>query len=164
MSSYLAQRLPVHMLPSFYVQLDALPLTGNGKIDRTALPAPANVNVLVPEPEEAALHSPVEERIAAAWREVLGVEHVGLDDNFFDIGGTSLLLIKVRSILQAQLDRAIPVTWMFEWTTVRKLAERLGAGSPGAAIEDSGVAGAQTQANKQRNAFARIRGAMGGTQ
>jgi acyl carrier protein len=91
--------------------------------------------------------------VAGAWRQVLGADHVGLDDNFFDIGGNSLLLVSVHTRLQERFNRKIPVAELFAYTTVRALSERLGGSVP-----DSGSwLAAQNQAEKQRAAFARAR-------
>jgi acyl carrier protein len=91
---------------------------------------------------------------------VLQAANVGLDDNFFDIGGTSMQLIRVRAELQKQLDRQIPVTWMFEFTSVRALADKLRDGDDKTASAAMGAA--QDQARKQRDAFARMRAMKGG--
>jgi len=162
-SEFLSSRLPAQMMPAFYTQIDALPLTGNGKIDRAALPLPAaGTRGSNPEPG-----SPLQERVSALWRKVLDANDVSLDDNFFDIGGSSLLLIAIRTELQRQLERSIPVTWMFEFTTIRALAEKLQEGGSTAAsapVErvQGSMDAAQEQARRQREAFARIRAVKGG--
>ncbi|MBV9787370.1 MAG: amino acid adenylation domain-containing protein, partial [Chloroflexi bacterium] len=121
---YLQRRLPEYMIPAVFVPLDALPLTPSGKIDRKALPA---VDGARPTLEESyvAPRTPVEEVLARIWAEVLGLDRVGMDDNFFDLGGHSLqanlLLSRVRDAFQVSL----PLQTMFESTTVAVLAERL---------------------------------------
>ena len=145
------------MLPSLYVPLAALPLNRNGKVDRAALPAPA-AHAQAPAPAAPA-GSSMEAVVAAIWQHVLG-KPTGLDDNFFDVGGTSLLLIAVRTGLQESLDRAIPVTWMFECTTVRSLASRLVEGVPAAPMKK--LNDASVRSERRRDAFARAR-AMRGT-
>ena len=86
---------------------------------------------------------------------------VSLDDNFFDVGGTSLLLIAVRTGIQEQLDRQIPVTWMFEYTTIRALANRLSepVETVAASPEEKTPHVMQSRIQKQRMAFARVRAA-----
>ncbi len=119
--------LPPYMLPAAWVVLDALPLTRNGKVDRRALPAPD----AVPAEREtggAAPRSGVEQAIAEAWCAVLGVESVGLDDNFFDLGGHSLLLARLRSRLQGRFPREVSIVVLFRCPTVRSLAEYLDGG------------------------------------
>ena len=124
LSEFLATQLPAHMMPAFYQRLAVFPLTSHGKVERQSLPFPYAGSRLQ---EHRMLHgaSPLEDRIASIWRRVLKTTEVGLDDNFFDVGGSSLLLIAVRTGLQEQLDRQIPVAWMFECTTIRELGKKL---------------------------------------
>ena len=123
----LSRRLPDHMLPSAWVTLDALPLTPNGKVDRRALPAPEARKM------DAARHvparTPAEVRIAGFWREVLGLEQVGVDDNFFEIGGHSLLLAKVHARLAASFPREVTMLDLFRHPTVRALAAFVDGGA-----------------------------------
>jgi acyl carrier protein len=109
------------MIPSAFVTLEALPLTPNGKVDRRALPAPDESR---PELEQVytAPRSEAEWAIAEVWKEALQVEEVGIHDNFFDLGGHSLLLIQVRNHLAETFECEIPVTNMFRHTTVAALA------------------------------------------
>ena len=92
----LRAKLPEYMVPNHFVTLDALPLTPNGKVDRKALPAPLTA-ASAPDDGSAVLMSAAEQRVADAWREVLGVQRIGLRDNFFDLGGHSLLLVKLQA-------------------------------------------------------------------
>jgi hypothetical protein len=121
----LGRRLPEHMLPSAYVRLEALPRTPNGKTDRGALPAPEAARReaarLVPP------RTPAEAAIAGLWREVLGVEEVGVEDNFFEIGGHSLLLARVHARVRGAFAREVTMVEMFRHTTVRALAAFLSA-------------------------------------
>jgi amino acid adenylation domain-containing protein len=128
----LRAELPPYMVPAAWVTLDALPLTRNGKTDRRALPAPD----AVPEERDtggAAPQSDVERAIAEAWQAVLGVESVGLDDNFFDLGGHSLLLARLRSRLAGRFPREVSIVVLFRYPTVRSLAEHLSGSEPAAA-------------------------------
>src|SRR5882724_2509290 len=124
---YLKQRLPEYMIPSSYVRLEQLPLTVNGKIDRRALPAPdgarpeLGVDFVAPRGE-------VELRVAGVWAEVLGITEVGVEDNFFEMGGHSLQMIRVQGKLQALFDRELPLVRLFEYSTVRRLAKYLNEG------------------------------------
>ncbi len=153
LSQFLAQRLPAQMMPAFYIGLPALPLTANGKVDRQALPAPQPG--AVSSRSRCLTHaSGLEYSIARIWQMVLAADEVGLDDNFFDIGGTSLLLIAVRTGLQEQLDRPIPVTWMFEYTTIRLLARKLGSPEDAGGNASNRMADA---ARRQRETFRRAR-------
>jgi hypothetical protein len=113
------------MVPAAFVVLERLPLTPSGKVDRGALPAPA-----APAASSATSHPPrsaLERSIAAAWREALALEQVGLHDNFFDLGGHSLLLAQVQRRLRGELGRELSMLELFQPPTVHGLAEHLGA-------------------------------------
>ncbi len=121
--------LPAHMVPSAFVQLDRLPLGPTGKVDRRALPAPAALE-RAETPQEAP-RTGLEERIAAVWREVLEVERVGLNENFFDLGGHSLLMARVHGRLQEELGRKVSMVELFQYPTVATLAAHLGGEAKG---------------------------------
>jgi natural product biosynthesis luciferase-like monooxygenase protein len=127
--SALRSRLPEVMVPAAVIVLDALPLTPNGKIDRRALPAPDQraARALAPASEPT---DGLQRRLAAIWCEVLGRPAVGVDDNFFDLGGHSLLTIQVASRLGQLLGRAVPITDLFRFPTIRGLAAHLGGEAP----------------------------------
>ena len=132
--SYLLDILPDYMVPADYLWLEKLPLTPNGKIDRNALPA---VNEL-PAGEDQAWSAPeseAEQTIAEIWGALLGVPKVGRDSNFFDLGGHSLLMIRVRSKLEEAFGTEIAITELFRHSTVRTLAKYLS----GANIESPAV-------------------------
>ncbi|OZF40216.1 non-ribosomal peptide synthetase [Rhodococcus sp. 14-2483-1-2] len=116
----LAERLPSYMIPSAFVVLDALPRGVNGKLDRQALPEPQFETA-----EFRAPTNPVEETVAAVFAEVLAVERVGLDDDFFALGGNSLIATQVVSRLGAALDTQVPVRSIFESPTVQSLARAI---------------------------------------
>jgi acyl carrier protein len=138
------------MMPAAFVPMDVLPLTPNGKVDRAALPDPRN-DARSAAPSEPA--GDLERLILQAWRELLGTDRIGLKDNFFDLGGNSLLLLGVHDRLQTDLGREIPVTALFEFTTVRALSDHLGgrSGSIASLTEQ------QARGQRQRGAFARER-------
>ena len=115
----LGERLPAYMVPAFVVPLDALPMTPGGKVDRRALPAPAPSSG---EAEFVPPATPDEQAIAAAWREVLGVERVGATDGFFSLGGHSLRAVKIIDRIEQTLGVRIPVSTVFNAPTVRGLA------------------------------------------
>ena len=120
--NYLAQRLPAYMAPSQFVVLDALPLTPNGKVDRKALPKLGDST----HPEPLAVpQTDMEKAIAAIWRKVLGIEQVGLHDNFFDLGGHSLLMVRAHAQIQQQSASEIPLVELFRYPTVSSLAAYL---------------------------------------
>jgi natural product biosynthesis luciferase-like monooxygenase protein len=120
---FLRTRLPDYMVPAGCVWLDALPRTANGKLDRNALPAWQGSR-----PEAAVFVSPatqLERRLAAIWSEVLQIHKVGADDNFFDLGGHSLLMAQVHNRLTEQLAIELPLVKLLEHPTVRSLARHL---------------------------------------
>ncbi|HEX3529757.1 MAG TPA: non-ribosomal peptide synthase/polyketide synthase, partial [Thermoanaerobaculia bacterium] len=119
----LAARLPAHMMPAALVALAELPLTPNGKLDRRALPRPDRLGA---PGERRAPRSAAEERIARVWADLLGFEHVGIDDDFFALGGHSLLATQAVSRLREALGIEVPLRDLFEAPTVAGLAERLG--------------------------------------
>jgi hypothetical protein len=108
------------MIPSAAIVLAELPLTPAGKVDRSKLPAPP-IEVAKP----AAPESRSEELLAGLWREVLGIEDIPLDRNFFDLGGTSLQLLRVQAGLLAKLRRDLDVFVLFKHPTIRELARFL---------------------------------------
>ncbi|MCV7239900.1 amino acid adenylation domain-containing protein [Mycolicibacterium celeriflavum] len=123
----LAGRLPSYMVPSAVVVLDALPLTPNGKLDTRALPAPAYQGV----DHYRAPASPVEVILANIYAQVLGVDRVGADDSFFDLGGDSILAMRVVAEINSSLDGGLSVRTLFDAPTVAQLAPRIsGEASP----------------------------------
>ncbi|HEY4596324.1 MAG TPA: amino acid adenylation domain-containing protein, partial [Thermoanaerobaculia bacterium] len=116
----LRKELPEHMVPSWLLSLDALPLTASGKVDRKALPAPdaerSGREFVAPEGE-------VQERLAAIWAEILRVERVGARDSFFELGGHSLIATQVLSRVREAFGVELPLRALFETPTVAGLAE-----------------------------------------
>ncbi len=114
------------MIPSYFVRLEALPLTANRKIDFQALALNRPVRSTITP--AASTGTEVRQIIANTWAEVLNLEEPGPDDNFFDVGGHSLLTIKVQHKLQQQLNRDIAVVDLFNYPTIRSLAQYLEQG------------------------------------
>jgi amino acid adenylation domain-containing protein len=126
--SFLREALPEYMVPSQFVLLDELPLTPGGKVDRRALPEPG-VDVVGAEAREyTAPRTQTERELAGVWADVLAVKQVGLDDNFFDLGGHSMLLAQVHGKLRDALGHDLSIVEMFQYPTVRSLAARISRG------------------------------------
>ncbi|MEH2228637.1 MAG: amino acid adenylation domain-containing protein [Nostoc sp.] len=120
---FLKQKLPDYAIPSRFVQLSALPLTANGKVDRKALPAP--IQTLNANEKFVAPRTPIEERVAEIWSTVLGLKNIGVHDNFLALGGHSLLafqiLCRIRDIFQVEL----PMRHFFEAPTISEIADSI---------------------------------------
>ena len=122
--SFLKTTLPDYMIPSFLVTMDALPLTPTGKLDRSALPVPDEKDL----PQSGSLvapRTPVEEAVANIWIEVLHAQRIGINDNFFDLGGDSLTATQVVSRLRHAFDVEISILDMFQRPTIAEFAERI---------------------------------------
>ncbi len=132
------------MVPSAYVRLDAWPLTPNGKLDRRALPAPADDAYARAEYE--APRGAKEEALAAIWRELLHVERVSRHDNFFELGGHSLLAVQLVSRLRQALSVEVALGTVFDAPVLSALAERLEAENSGGPAADT--AGATRRKNR----------------
>jgi len=122
--NFLKDKLPDHMVPAVFVVLDALPLTTNGKVDRSALPPPDGQR---PELAEVfvACRTPTEELLAEIWGQVLGVERIGVHDNFFELGGHSLLATQAVSRIREAFQVEMPLRRLFEAPTIVGLAETI---------------------------------------
>ncbi|UCH92862.1 MAG: amino acid adenylation domain-containing protein [Candidatus Aminicenantes bacterium] len=118
----LARQLPDYMVPPYIMEIEEIPLTSPGKVDRRRLPR-ADVR---PDQPYAAPESNKEKIVAEIWKEVLEKDRVGLEDNFFDLGGTSLDIFKINTRINEKFNRQIPVVAMFQHSTVRTLARYLG--------------------------------------
>lgn len=122
--NFIKDHLPEYMLPSAFVEMDALPLSPNGKVDRKLLPAPDGAR---PELEQAfvAPRNEVEQTLSNIWAEVLRLEQIGINDNFFDIGGHSLLATQVISRVEVAFNVKLPLRAIFENPTVAGLGMSL---------------------------------------
>lgn len=122
--TFLKATLPDFMVPAAFLNLDAMPLTPNGKVDRKALPAPDRSR-----PDLRAVYqaprTKTEKEIAAIWKEALEVDQVGIDDNFFDLGGHSLLMTRVHMRLRSITASKLALVELFQYPTVRTLAARI---------------------------------------
>jgi natural product biosynthesis luciferase-like monooxygenase protein len=151
--AHLRERLPEFMLPSAFVLLPRLPLTPNGKVDRGALPAPDRVR----QEAGASYTAPageIEKSIAAVLQELLAIDRVGIDDNFFDLGANSLMMVQASVRLRTVLGRNVALVEMFQYPTVRSLAGVLGSAEhPDARMTKEG----QERAQARKDAMLRRR-------
>lgn len=121
---FLFSKLPEYMVPSAFVTLNTLPLTPNGKVNRRALPAPDGLRPNLAATYEAP-RSEMERTIATIWQEVLHLEKVGVNDNFFDLGGHSLLMVKVHNKLEEAFNCNFSIIEMFQNPTIKTLVQYL---------------------------------------
>ncbi|HEX8720257.1 MAG TPA: amino acid adenylation domain-containing protein, partial [Pyrinomonadaceae bacterium] len=124
--AFLKAKLPEYMVPAAFIQLGALPVTPNGKVDRRALPEP-DASALALAREYVAPRDATEGKLAEIWASVLGVERVGVDDNFFDLGGHSLLAAQINTRLRDAFGVEVPLRSLFQSPTVARLAESVAA-------------------------------------
>jgi aryl carrier-like protein len=152
--AWLEERLPAYMVPAEIRVLPALPVNAQGKVDRRAL---ASLAPRASQPgERAAFAAPrneLEESIARVWHDVFGLEGadaIGVYDNFFDAGGSSLLLVKLHSRLQKALGRNFPLVELFKHPTIAALAASLGAEAPAQPSLDKARARTETRRESMR--------------
>jgi amino acid adenylation domain-containing protein len=125
---YLSQTLPDYMIPAYFVNIDHIPLTPNGKVDRKALPSLSPALKSTPGEEYAAPRNQVEEKLAAIWSEVLGIDTlpgavpIGIDDNFFGLGGHSLKASIITSRIYKEFAVRVPLVKLFRFPTIRGLS------------------------------------------
>ncbi len=121
LTDFLGKELPDYMVPDTFVQLDALPLTDNGKVDRKALPRP-----LRERPQTGTLYrapkTAVEQHIVDCWKTLFGIDKIGIDDNFFDLGGNSILATKTVAWLKEAYGVILPVTKIYQHPTASRIA------------------------------------------
>jgi len=130
--SALRKSMPDYMVPSAVVILPALPHTQNGKLDRRALPAPSYVEPKAGAGEPVAPRTPLEEGLAEIWQEIFGIKQIGIHDNFLEIGGESLLALRIVNRLRGVLEENVPLTVIFEWPSIAVLADVLQKNYPSA--------------------------------
>lgn len=149
----LRERLPEYMVPATFVFLERLPMTVNGKIDVKALPAPEKAPAAPPSDAAAttatAPGATLEQGIAAIWCDVLQIRTVDIDQNFFDVGGTSIHLVDIHSRMQKVVGRQFSITELFSHSTIRGLATYFRGGEQRAAVNANSL-----RAQKQRDAVA----------
>jgi len=127
---HLMEKLPDYMVPSAFVVLEKFPLSPNGKIDRKALPVPETVRPQI-ESSYVAPQTEIERTITAAWQAALHLEKIGVNDNFFDLGGHSLRMAQVHVKLRETLKPDLSMLELFKFPTITSLAQYLSQGKSG---------------------------------
>ncbi len=122
---FLKDKLPNYMVPSAFVILDKIPLLPNGKVDRRHLPIPE-----IDKTRYCAPRNALEQQVTKIWEKVLGISPIGIHDNFFDIGGHSLLAVKLLSLIEKHLDKHLPLITLFQAPTIAQLATILKGEGP----------------------------------
>jgi amino acid adenylation domain-containing protein/non-ribosomal peptide synthase protein (TIGR01720 family) len=125
--AYAKMNLPDYMVPAHLIELESIPLTANGKVDRKALPA---IDSTEQTGEYVAPRTDIEARLAEIWQDVLEVDQVGIHDDFFELGGHSLLAVRLISAVRKAFKTELPISDVFDYPSVAALAERL-SGEPG---------------------------------
>jgi len=143
------EKLPEYMLPAHFIMLPALPLTANGKIDKRALCLPSSLTTLKREDIVVAKND-LERTITAVWENILGLEHPSVTDNFFDLGGHSMLMVQVCNLLRDLLAKEVPVLMMFQYPTIRSLADALRVEPHANIVAPKGTQSAVERARRQR--------------
>ena len=155
--AHLREKLPEYMIPQHFAALEALPLTPNGKIDRKALPA-LDVAAAQPTVAYAAPEGELDAKIAALWQELLGRDRVGIDENFFDIGGHSLLVVRAHRRLTQTIDVPVALTDLFRFPTIRALVAHLSGGGKSATNDDAADRAKQRKELMERRRGRAVRG------
>ncbi|HEX8164560.1 MAG TPA: amino acid adenylation domain-containing protein [Beijerinckiaceae bacterium] len=154
--SALRAQLPEYMVPEAIVVLDAFPLTANGKLDRARLPDPRRAPV-EGAPEESIEMTNAESVVAEIWRTALAIADVGVDENFFDVGGNSVRLVSVHRTLETRFGQRIPIAELFRYPTIRSLADRLASRAQAPA---TGRGAPDHRAAEARRRLAAVKGRM----
>lgn len=150
-SEWLAERIPRYMIPRHFVMLESIPLNSNGKVDFNALPDYYDSRPVMGVAYEVP-HTATQKAIASVWKECLGIAEVGIHDNFFDIGGHSLLISKVLDKLKNIVEIKLTAVDLFRYPTIASLAKYIDNGS-----EQISFDSVKERALKQRQAFSRAR-------
>ncbi len=149
--SFLKTRLPEHMIPAHFAVLEVFPQTPNKKIDRKALPAPDEL-----APKRAAVYvapeSDLESKVVEVWQKTLGRDHVGVEDNFFDIGGHSLLVVRMHRLLKEVIEKPVSLTDLYRFPTIRTFTSFIEGDG------DDSLKASADRAARRRDAMARRRG------
>lgn len=126
--------LPKYMIPAYFVQMDEFPMSSNSKIDRSKFPDPISVPFDLGI-EHVAAESETEKMLVNIWREVLGIKKIGVEDNFFDIGGNSIKILKVVGLIDKAFDIKVPVVDIYKYPNIKALAKNINSNMKEALVE-----------------------------
>ena len=149
LKQFTRERVPDYMVPSAFIRLDELPLTMNGKIDRRALPSPHDHDV-ISERQYVAPQNELELTISSVWQRVLGIKQIGINDNFFDLGGNSMLAVQVHQQLCNGLKVQFPIVALFQYPTISTIAQHLRQDSP---LTQASLQATASRAQRQTKSF-----------
>jgi aryl carrier-like protein len=121
---HLARFLPAYMIPAYFVSLERIPVNQNGKVDKKSLPDPVQ-NALITDTESIAPQNELEDKLVRIWQVILERKNIGVNDNFFEIGGNSLKIIRMAGKLNKELGENVSIVRMFEYPTIRSFANYL---------------------------------------
>jgi amino acid adenylation domain-containing protein len=144
---FLSGKLAAYMIPSYFVQLETIPLTPSGKINRESLPEPDIANIKL-DSTYTAPGDHLEQLIADTWKQVLNLEKIGTHDNFFDLGGNSLKILQVNQKLNQALGIRIPAVYLFKYPNISTLKSYLQQERPGIDVPTMGIATGKQQEQK----------------
>jgi amino acid adenylation domain-containing protein len=160
--AFLKQELPDYMMPASFSVLAALPLSPTGKVDRSKLPAIASPGEAVGQTAIVpAKDSSIEDQLGDIWCVVLGRGTVDTEDNFFDLGGTSLQIMQAHAMIQEMIQANVTIVDLFQYPRISALAAALRARSASKPVPASGAMSAQDRARRQQSSLARARAASG---
>ena len=151
----LAATLPEYMVPDRFVLLDSLPLTANGKLDRNLLAGWKDAGEAAAPTHFVAPASDLERTLAAMWEEILGRQGIGVHDNFFDLGGSSLQAVQLQTRLKEDLGREVRISELFKCSTVAELAAALAGSGDQEAGQEALLEDAANEARRQKEALKR---------
>ena len=132
LARFLSRRLPRSMVPTLFVARDCFPRTANGKIDHDALAPPESANRGESKPEALAPRSRIEAKLLAIWRTALEISEIGVDDDFFDLGGHSLAAVQIAASICKEFEIQLPASVLLDYPTIAKLAVRVSGDRKGA--------------------------------
>ena len=123
LKEFLLKKMPKHEVPSIYIPITEIPLSANGKVDRKSLPKP-DQQIQKKEKKEFILpDTELEIQISEIWKDIVGIEQVGIYDNFFDLGGNSMHLVKAYNRMKDEISEELPITALFEHPTIHSLSQ-----------------------------------------